>query len=53
MIILVLAKLHYYKGTIAVASTDSRTHKQFSDVVTGWNSVDGRNTKDKCVQMIQ
>tara|TARA_R110002012_G_scaffold278001_1_gene465563 strand:+ start:144 stop:497 length:354 start_codon:yes stop_codon:yes gene_type:complete len=35
----VLAKLHYYKGTIAVASTDSITHKQFSDVVTGWNSV--------------
>ena len=36
---IVLAKLHYYKGTIAVASTDSITHKQFSDVVTGWNSV--------------
>ena len=36
---IVLAKLHYYKGTIAVASTDSVTHKQFSDVVTGWNSV--------------
>jgi len=35
----VLAKLHYYKGTIAVASTDSITHKQFADVVTGWNSV--------------
>ncbi len=35
----VLAKLHYYKGTIAVASTDSITHKQFSDVVTGLNSV--------------
>jgi len=35
----VLAKLHYYKGTIAVASTDSITHKQFSDVVTGCNSV--------------
>ena len=33
------AKLYYYKGTIAVASTDSITHKQFSDVVTGWNSV--------------
>ena len=36
---IVLAKLHYYKGTIAVASTDHTTHKQFSDVVTGWNSV--------------
>ena len=36
---IVLAKLHYYKGTIAVASTDSVTHKKFSDVVTGWNSV--------------
>jgi hypothetical protein len=37
---IVLAKLHYYKGTIAAASgTDSITTQKFADVKSGWNSV--------------
>ena len=36
---IVLAKLHYYKDSVSVASTDHTTHKQFSDIKKGYNSV--------------